>query len=95
MGWRGSTPESGGYTPHMARVSHAPAATQREPVRSSSIASIGYDAGTKTLQVEFNSGRVYQYYGVPKAVHSDLVGAPSIGAYSNANIRPNYPYARL
>lgn len=79
----------------MARVSSVPATTQRAPVSSSSIASIGYDARAKTLEVEFNSGRVYRYYDVPQTVHYELVSASSIGGYFNANIRPNYPYERL
>jgi hypothetical protein len=62
-------------------------------VSSSSISSVGYDAGRETLEVEFHSGRVYQYYGVPSAVHQKLVRADSIGGYFNSRIRPNYPYA--
>lgn len=79
----------------MARLSHAAAATQREPVSSSNIASVGYDAGTKTLEVEFHGGRVYRYYDVPETVHYELVAASSIGGYFNANVRQYYPYERL
>ncbi len=36
---------------------------KREPVESSMIASIGYDANAETLEVEFNAGGLYQYEG--------------------------------
>lgn len=68
---------------------------EREPVSSSSISSIGYDADTETLEIEFNTGLVYQFYGVPEDVHAEILEAPSIGAYFNAYIRPAYEYTRL
>jgi hypothetical protein len=65
---------------------------RRERVSSKSIASVGYDAEARTLEVEFHTGRLYQYIGVPPRVHEELVHADSVGAYFNANIRPIYPY---
>jgi hypothetical protein len=65
---------------------------RRERVSSTSIASVGYDAEARTLEVEFHTGRLYQYTGVPPRVHEELVHADSVGAYFNANIRPIYPY---
>jgi hypothetical protein len=53
----------------------------RQPVRSSNIASIGYDAGSSTLEVEFVTGAVYQYYNVPKSVYEGLMNAKSHGSY--------------
>jgi hypothetical protein len=79
----------------MAQVSRPGVVKRREAVSSSSIASVGYDAGTKTLEVEFNGGRVYRYYGVPGAVHSQLLEASSVGAYFNANVRDKFPYEQL
>lgn len=64
-------------------------------VASESIASVGYDAAAAILEVEFNSGRLYQYFEVPPMVHEELVHADSIGAYFNANIRPIYPYLQV
>jgi hypothetical protein len=40
---------------------------ERHSVTSSNVKSIGYDASSSTLEVEFNSGGIYQYYSVPKA----------------------------
>ena len=79
----------------MARVSSAAATTQRQLVSSTSIASVGYDPAAKTLEVEFNGGRVYRYYGVPAALHSQLLEASSVGAYFNANVRGRFPYEQL
>lgn len=36
----------------------------RQPVSSSNIRSIGYDSKSNTLEIEFHSGGVYQYFGV-------------------------------
>lgn len=58
---------------------------------SSVIASLDYDARTRTLEVEFHSGRVYHYAGVPKAEYQALLNAESIGGHFNREIRPNYP----
>ena len=53
----------------------------RVPVSSSNLRSVGYDPSTSTLEVEFNSRSVYQYYGVPQTVHTGLMQAASHGQY--------------
>ena len=68
---------------------------QRHPVASTNLLSIGYDAGSETLEVEFHSGSVYQYYGVPEHIYEQLVGASSKGQYLNAYIKDHYPYSRI
>lgn len=67
----------------------------RTPVSSKSVASVGYDANTLTLEVEFKDGPVYQYFDVPDAVHQEMMRASSIGQYLNANIKNQYRYARI
>jgi hypothetical protein len=67
---------------------------KRTPVSSSSIASVGYDAVTRILEVEFAHGHVYRYRDVPAAVARAFLSAPSLGAYLNANIRDVYRYTR-
>ncbi len=57
---------------------------------SSVIANIGYDSRTQTLEVEFHTGRVYQYFAVPAAVVEELRTADSMGRYFNQEIRPHY-----
>lgn len=68
---------------------------QRQPVESSSLASVGYEEWTRTLEVEFRNGGVYRYLGVPSSVHQALLTAESRGAYLNTRIKPYYPYVRL
>ncbi|HSY81001.1 MAG TPA: KTSC domain-containing protein [Gemmatimonadaceae bacterium] len=60
---------------------------QREPVSSSSIASVGYDEATATLEIEFHNGRIYQFRGVPPQMAVALRAAPSTGAYFNKYVR--------
>jgi KTSC domain len=68
---------------------------QRVPVASEALASIGYDERTATLELEFASGQVYRYYGVPGAEHRALMGAESHGHHFAAHIRDRYRYSRL
>lgn len=57
---------------------------------SSSIASVGYDAASQRLHVEFTSGKTYEYSGVTPEEHEQLVGAPSVGQHFSKHLRPNY-----
>ncbi|WP_329909961.1 KTSC domain-containing protein [Serratia quinivorans] len=59
----------------------------RFPVSSSNLRSVGYDTQTIILEVEFNSGWVYQYLGVPYALHVGLMGASSKGSYLDTYIK--------
>lgn len=68
---------------------------ERIPVTSSSIATVGYDEDSATLEIEFEGGAVYQYFDVPSAVHAELVGAGSVGAYHAQQIKGAYRYARV
>lgn len=64
---------------------------ERYPVSSSSLASVGYDANSETLQVEFTAtGKVYEYYNVPQFMYDRLLEAASIGQFFNAEIRNAY-----
>ncbi|TZF83152.1 KTSC domain-containing protein [Pedobacter sp. BS3] len=60
---------------------------EKESVQSSIIRSLCYDSNTSTLEVEFNSSAVWQYYDVPKSIYYDMRNADPIGKYFNANIR--------
>lgn len=60
---------------------------KREPVESSNIRSIGHDPVTKTLEVEFLNGNVYQYHDVDADKHSALMKADSVGGHFNAHIK--------
>lgn len=68
---------------------------ERRPVSSASVASVGYDPEAMTLELEFSTGSVYQYFDVPQVEYEALLGAVSIGAFVNENIRGKYRYGRL
>ncbi|MCY3762617.1 MAG: KTSC domain-containing protein [Gemmatimonadetes bacterium] len=59
------------------------------------VRSVGYDSQTQTLEVEFQSGWVYQYYGVSDDMHDRMMEAPSKGRFLNMHIRDSYPYSRI
>lgn len=68
---------------------------ERYPVSSSNVAAVGYDPVTQTLEVEFLTGSVYQYFDVPQAVYAELMSAPSKGECLHRTIKFSYRYARL
>ena len=59
----------------------------RTPVNSSSLASVGHDPETNTLEIEFKNGGVYRYAGVSAEDHAALIGSSSIGAHFHQRIR--------
>ncbi len=65
---------------------------KRIPVSSSNIASIGYDAENKIMEIEFHHGDVFQYVDVPKKVYDELINSNSIGSYYFHNIKAHYKY---
>jgi len=67
----------------------------RLSVESSAIASVGYDAPRRTLEVEFAGGGVYRYLGVPPREHETLMRAESLGTYVNKRIKPRYRVIRV
>ena len=67
----------------------------RAPVSSSSIKSIGYDPPTSTLEVEFKSGWVYQYFSIPSDVFAQLMSASSKGRYFDQKIKDTYKFERI
>jgi lysyl-tRNA synthetase class 2 len=49
----------------------------------------------RELEVEFRSGEIYRYGGVPPHSYSDLLAAPSKGGYFNSSIRNRFPFKEL
>lgn len=60
----------------------------RQFVSSSDIRSVGYE--NNTLEIEFNSGGVYQYHGVSQDRYYSLISAGSCGKYFHNFIKPFY-----
>jgi hypothetical protein len=64
-------------------------------VESSTFATVADDEDRALLQLGFCSRAVYQYFGVPTAVHQALLSAPSKGRYFNHAIRGRFPFRRF
>ena len=67
----------------------------RIPVESSNIKSIGFDEDSSTLEIEFLSGTVYQYFDVPFPVYEGLMEAGSKGQYFAQNIKGQYRFVKV
>ena len=64
-------------------------------VESTTLARVAYDGAQELLLLQFCSRAIYQYFGVPAAVHEALLRAPSKGRYFNRAIRGRFPYGRV
>lgn len=71
---------------------------ERQPVKSSQIASVGYDPEKQVLEIEFrHGGNIYHYANVPPEKHAALMASDSIGKHFHAHIRthPDHPFTKL
>jgi hypothetical protein len=68
----------------------------RELIDSSVIASMGYAAEQRILQLEFRSGDVYRYFDVPVEEYLAFRSADSKGTYLNQVFKlRGYRYIRI
>ena len=68
---------------------------ERAPVESSSLVSIGFARKAQILEIEFRSGAIYCYLGVPPAVFDELKKAESKGRYFAQSIRGKYEFRHI
>lgn len=66
-----------------------------QPVKSSNMAAIGYDAPTKTLELHFTSGSKYRYADVPQSIFDTLLQSDSIGSFFATEIRGKYASTKV
>lgn len=59
-------------------------------LNSSAILGADYDFWSQVLTIQFTSGGVYDFHGVPVAVFHGLISASSPGTYYNHHIRGRY-----
>jgi len=59
------------------------------------MASVGYSATRRVLEIEFQTGDVYQYLDVPPAVYRALLAAPSKGRFFHSNLDGVFPHEQL
>lgn len=67
----------------------------RVPVKSSNILSIGYDADSQILEIEFATKRVYRYSSVPPHVYAALMRSESHGKYFLMHISSVYSHVEV
>ncbi len=67
----------------------------RQSVSSSYISSIGYDPESKTLEIEFHSRGVFQYFNVTESIYSALMSASSHGSYFHRYIKDPYQWTKI
>lgn len=65
---------------------------ERSPLASRTVLSAGYDAERQVLELEFSSGRIYQFDGVPRPTYDWLVRTSSKGSFVTRMINGRYPY---
>jgi hypothetical protein len=69
---------------------------KRQSVESSNLASVGYDAVTQILEIQFKNGGIYQYFNVPNSTYNGLMNASSHGTYFDTNIKKaGYSYKKI
>lgn len=69
--------------------------SERIPVVSSNIASVGYDAEKKVLEIEFHHGAIYQYFDVPVRVYEELMNSAAKGSYFMNELKDKFKYQKL
>ena len=62
----------------------------RESVKSSMLKSVGYDESQGILQVEFNNGKVFDYFNVPPVVFREMMESDSAGKYFHKNVKSSF-----
>lgn len=65
---------------------------ERHPLESRAIASVGYDEASCMLEIEFSSGRIYEFSGVPKSAYDWLLRTSNKGSYVARMINGRYPH---
>lgn len=67
----------------------------RIPLESSSAVSIGYDKGSRTMEIEYRpGGETYTYFDVPSTEVKAIAEADSIGAYVSQVFKKKYLHGR-
>ena len=64
----------------------------KQKTESSVIGAVGH---SRVLEIQFESGRVYQYFNVPQKVFDEMLNAESKGKYFNSHIRGKYTYQEI
>ena len=67
----------------------------RIELNSTGLQTAAYQDQPALLELEFRSGAIFRYFGVPVHTYQELLLAESKGAYFNHHIRNRFPYAKV
>lgn len=70
-------------------------AMEMKKVSSGKLRAIGYDAGARVLQIEFDDGRLMQYQPVGQEMWRRLSGSGSMFSYFRDNIEEEISGRRI
>ena len=68
---------------------------ERQFVESSMIRSIGYDSQASVLEIEFNSGAIWNYLDFPESLWYEFEGAESKGQFFHREIKNKFSEQRI
>lgn len=89
--WLGALLCLGASTNH----GHSREGIPRIPVKSSGIASIGYDRRLGYLDVEFRNSAIYRYLKVSPELAAEFLGSESKGRFFALRIRGRFVFIKL
>jgi len=67
----------------------------RVELKSTLLNAATYQDQCALLELEFCSGEIYHYVGVPAQTYQELLLAESKGRYFNQQIRPRFTYTKI
>lgn len=70
-------------------------AIEMKKVNSGKLRAIGYEAGARVLQVEFDDGRLMQYQSVGQELWRRLSSSSSMSSYFRDNIEDEFTSRRI
>lgn len=65
-----------------------------QPVNSSQIKAVGYDAQGQILAVDFHRSGIYTYSDVPREIYEGMIAAESVGKFFDVNVKGKYHFSR-
>jgi hypothetical protein len=64
---------------------------ERKMIRRGGIRAAGYDRATRTLEVEFDSGRILRHTGVGEEIARRFLSSAAPASFYKDNIEEEYP----
>ena len=68
---------------------------ERQFIESSMIRSFRYESNSSTLEIEFNSGEVWQYFDFPESLWYEFESSESKGKFFHREIKNQYSESRV